>query len=103
MSEGGGPSAIGKKMAERREFLKLATVSLGAVGAARFAPWILEAEAAQAAAVDVVRNDVAEAALAAARRLGAAYADIRINRLRSESVSTREQQVQNVSRTQSVG
>jgi TldD protein len=90
-------------MAKRREFLKLATVSLGAATAAKFAPWILDAEAAQAAAVDAVRNDVADAALEAARRLGASYADVRVNRLRSEAVSTREQQVQNVSRNQSVG
>ena len=90
-------------MAKRREFLKVATVSLGAVGVARIAPWIIEAEAAQASAVDAIRNDLADAALAAARRLGASYADVRVNRLRSESVSTREQQVQNVSRNQSVG
>jgi TldD protein len=90
-------------MAKRREFLRAATVSLGAVGLARIAPWVLEAEAAQAAAVDAIRNDLADAALAAARRLGASYADVRVNRLRSEAVSTREQQVQNVSRNHSAG
>jgi TldD protein len=90
-------------MAERRDFLKLATISVGALGAARFAPWLLEAEAAQAGAVEAIRNDIADAALEAARRLGAAYADVRVNRLRTEAVSTREQQVQNVSRNQSVG
>jgi TldD protein len=90
-------------MAKRREFLKGAAVSLGAVGIAHVAPWILEAEAAQAAAVDAIRHDLADTALAAARRLGASYADVRVNRLRSESVSTREQQVQNVSRNQSAG
>jgi TldD protein len=87
----------------RREFLRVSAGAPGAVGAARLAPWTLEAEAAQAAAVDAVRDDVAEAALAAARRRGATYADIRINRRRSESVSTREQQVRDVSRNQSVG
>ena len=90
-------------MAKRREFLKLASVSLGAAGITRFAPWVLEAQAAQAGAVEAIRNDVADAALEAARRLGAMYADVRVNRLRTESVSTREQQVQNVSRNQSVG
>ena len=90
-------------MAKRREFLKLASVSLGAAGITRFAPWVLEAQAAQAGAVEAIRNDVADAALEAARRLGAIYADARVNRLRTESVSTREQQVQNVSRNQSVG
>jgi TldD protein len=90
-------------MAKRREFLKLASVSLGAAGITRFAPWVLEAQAAQAGAVEAIRNDLADAALEAARRLGAMYADVRVNRLRTESVSTREQQVQNVSRNQSVG
>jgi TldD protein len=90
-------------MAKRREFLQLATAAVGAAGAARFAPWVLDAEAAQASAVDAIRNDLADAALTAARRLGASYADVRVNRLRSESVSTREQQVQNVSRNQSTG
>jgi TldD protein len=87
----------------RRDFLKLATAGIGAVSALRFAPWILDAEAAQASAVDAIRNDLADAALAAARRLGASYADVRVNRLRSEGVSTREQQVQNVARNQSAG
>jgi TldD protein len=87
----------------RRDFLRLATAGIGAVNALRFAPWILDAEAAQASAVDAIRNDLADAALAAARRLGASYADIRVNHLRSEAVSTREQQVQNVARNQSAG
>ncbi len=87
----------------RRDFLKLATGTLGIVSATRLAPWMLEAEAAQAAAVDAVRSNVADAALATAKRLGATYADVRVNRRRSESISTREQQVQNVSRNQSVG
>jgi TldD protein len=90
-------------MAKRRDFLQLATAAVGAAGVARFAPWVLDAEAAQASAVDAIRNDLADAALTAARRLGASYADVRVNRLRSESVSTREQQVQNVSRNQSTG
>jgi TldD protein len=42
-------------------------------------------------------------AMARAKQLGAHYADIRINRYRTESINTREQQVQNVSRTQSFG
>ncbi len=88
---------------DRRDFLKLATGTLAVVSAARFAPWTLEVEAAQAAALEAVQNDVADAALGAAARLGASYADIRIIRLQTEAVSTREQQVQNVSRNQSVG
>ncbi len=55
------------------------------------------------AAGDAVRAEVAEAALARAAQLGASYADIRINRYRRESIATREQQVQNVSRSMSYG
>jgi TldD protein len=52
---------------------------------------------------DAIRADVADAALAHASKLGASYADIRINRYRRESIATREQQVQNVSRSMSYG
>ena len=100
---GGGAPPQCLKMLSAAIFSKLATAGIGAVSALRLAPWILEAEAAQASAVDAIRNDLADAALAAARRLGASYADVRVNRLRSEAVSTREQQVQNVSRNQSAG
>ena len=52
---------------------------------------------------DAKRAEVAEAALAHAAKLGASYADIRINRYRREAIATREQQVQNVSRSTSYG
>src|SRR5947199_6838781 len=82
----------------RRDFLK----TTGFVcGAAALPSWVVEAEAAEAAAID--KNKLAEVALARARKLGVSYADIRINRYRNESIFTREQQVQNVSRTQSFG
>jgi len=84
----------------RRAFLKTAT---GAFGAVALAPWIREAEAAQADLVARARATVADAVLASARRLGASYADVRVSRYRVESIATREQQVQNVSRTQTAG
>ena len=52
---------------------------------------------------DAGRAEVAEVALKQAATLGATYADIRINRYRRESISTRERQVQNVSRSASYG
>ena len=52
---------------------------------------------------DAKRAEVAELAIARATQLGASYADIRINRYRRESIATREQQVQNVSRGTSYG
>lgn len=82
----------------RRDFMKTTGF---AAGAAVLPAWVLEAEAAQAAAVD--RHKLADVALATATTLGASYADIRINRYRVESIATRERQVQNVSRNQSFG
>ena len=78
----------------RREFL----CTSGVVVAGVFVPdW---AGAFQAGASDDARRaEVADAALSHAAKLGASYADIRVNRYRRESISTREQQVQNVSRT----
>src|SRR6188768_1651817 len=55
------------------------------------------------AAGDAARAEAAETALARAASLGAAYADIRINRYRRESIATRERQIQNVSRSASYG
>ncbi|HYN84614.1 MAG TPA: metallopeptidase TldD-related protein [Pyrinomonadaceae bacterium] len=85
--------------ASRREFLKTGALAAGA--AVTLPAWVCEVEAAQAAAVN--KNKLADVALSAAKRLGASYADIRISRYRQESVSTRERQVQNVSRSQSFG
>jgi TldD protein len=82
----------------RRDFLKTAGVALGAV---TLPSWVFEAEARGDVAVD--KNKLADVALSTAKRLGATYADIRINRYRFEAISTREQQVQNVSRSQSFG
>jgi TldD protein len=52
---------------------------------------------------DALRAEIADAALARAKALGADYADIRVNRYRRESIATRERQVQNVSRSTSRG
>ena len=82
----------------RRDFLK--TTGL-VCGMASLPSWVLEAEAAEAVAID--KNKLADVAISHAKKLGATYADIRINRYRNESIFTREERVQNVSRTQSFG
>jgi TldD protein len=82
----------------RRNFLKTTGTACGAVLLPSF---VTEMEAAEAAGIDKTR--LAEAAISRAKKLGATYADIRINRYRNETIVTREQQVQNVSRTQSFG
>ena len=62
--------------------------ALQQAGALALPSWALNAQAEEAPPVD--RAAIAEAALAAARKAGASYADIRINRYRNETISARE-------------
>ena len=89
----------------RREFMKTAGTAAGVAILPRTLPvWISEVEVAEAAAAETVdKRALADIALSTARKLGVSYADIRINRYRTESISTREKQVQNVSRSQNFG
>ncbi len=48
-------------------------------------------------------RDLADAALAAARKAGASYADIRINRYRNQFIFTRDRRVQNIVNTEDYG
>src|SRR6188474_3101726 len=84
----------------RRDFIKTTGALCGGAAAGQLS-WSLEAAEARFARID--RHDLAALALARAKKLGASYADIRINRYRNESVFTREQQVLNVSRNHSFG
>jgi TldD protein len=85
----------------RREFVKTSAIAFGA--AAVLPSWVYEAQAAGEALFDVNKDALADAALATAKKLGASYADIRINRYRLEAVNTRERQVLNVSSGQNFG
>jgi TldD protein len=88
----------------RRSFIKTAGVAAGVVALPSLPSWVCEVEVAEAAAAAAVdKNALADIALSIARKLGATYADIRINRYRNEQISTREKQVQNVSRSQNFG
>jgi TldD protein len=89
----------------RRDFLKTTGILTGAaLGAGTLPSWLLEAEAAEAAVADAaLKEKMAGEALSTAQRLGASYADIRIIRYRFESIATRERQVQQVARSQSMG
>ena len=82
----------------RRQFIATGTAAI----AASYAPAWAEIWP-QGPAVDAVRAEVADVALARAAALGASYADIRVSRYRRESIATREKQVQNVSRSTSYG
>jgi len=84
----------------RRDFIKTAGV---AIGAAALPVWAMNNEAASALWAEVNKDAFADAALATAKKLGASYADIRINRYRNQNVSTRERQVLNVSSAQNFG
>jgi TldD protein len=84
----------------RRDFLKTAGLTACALS---IPAWVLEAEAAVGERFAADKNQVADAALAAAKRLGASYADVRVNRYRTEFITTRERQVQNVARNQNYG
>ncbi|MEK7857092.1 MAG: DNA gyrase modulator, partial [Acidobacteriota bacterium] len=84
----------------RRDFIRTAGVALGA---ASLPSWVYTAHASTPAFAEINKDALAEVALATAKKLGASYADIRINRYRLEAVSTRERQVQNLSSGQNFG
>lgn len=84
----------------RRDFIKTAAVGLGAL---TVPSWLHDAYAITVPVPDVNKDTLADAALSTAKKLGATYADIRINRYRLEAVTTRERQVQNVSSGQNFG
>src|SRR5688572_5364742 len=48
-------------------------------------------------------RDLADAALASARKAGASYADVRINRYRNQFIFTRDRRVQNIVNTEDYG
>ena len=88
----------------RRDFIKTAGVAAGALSLSSLPSWISDVVAAEEKAANGVdKNALADIAISTAKKLGVSYADIRINRYRNESIATREQQVQNVSRGQNFG
>ena len=100
-------------MTTRRDFLKQGGIGFGAAALAGTSiagiPRLLSAAPAPAGgALDTFADPAATkavmaAALAAARSAGAAYADVRISRQRQNFVFTREQQIQNVVDTDTLG
>ena len=84
----------------RRKFIKTAGMAAGVAvfpSTSLASTGVLEPAEIAAAALD--KNRLADIALRTARKLGVSYADIHINRYRNETISTREKQVQNVSRS----
>lgn len=84
----------------RRDFLKTTAIALGA---AALPTWAYSADLSGKPLPDFDKNSLADAALRLAKKLGASYADIRINKYRIESLSTREREVQSVAKGQNYG
>ncbi len=84
----------------RREFLKSSAMVLGATA---LPTWIYGARLTDAPLPVFDQDDLADVALALARKLGTSYADIRINKYRMEMVHTRERQVQAVVKSSDYG
>ena len=84
----------------RRDFLKTTGIALGAMA---IPSWAYSADLTSKPLPDFDKNKLADAALSLAKKLGASYADIRINKYRIESINTREKQVQSVAKGQNYG
>ena len=84
----------------RRDFIRYSGAALGTL---TVPGWLYSARIGEFRFEDVDRDSIADAALAEAKKLGASYADIRINKYRIESVGTRERQVQFVSKGENAG
>jgi TldD protein len=83
-------------MIDRRRFVQ-SMLALGAAAGTRSSSVLLAAPPNDAA------SDLADAALSAAKRAGASYADIRINRYRNQFIFTRDRRVQNIVNTEDYG
>jgi TldD protein len=96
-------------MATRRDFLKHGGVALGALaanpGVGSLPPGLFPSASTPAAEPpdDAATKALMAAALGAARAAGASYADVRVGRQRQNFVFTRENQIQNVVDTDSLG
>ena len=83
-------------MIDRRGFVQ-SLIALGAAAGLRPATTVFGAMAS-----DDLKS-LADAALATARKAGASYADIRINRYRNQFIFTRDRRVQNIVDTEDYG
>jgi TldD protein len=80
----------------RREFLSISSFALGI---ASLHPKRLYSDASKS----IDKDQLADVSLISSKRLGASYADIRINRETSEAIFTREHQVEDVVQSESFG
>lgn len=85
---------------QRREFLKLS-----GLGAAMSLPAsrLIAAEALQTPLAVSFKKNLADAALAAATEAGASYCDVRIGRYLQQFITTRDDSVEEITNTESIG
>ena len=84
----------------RRDFLRTTSIALGAMA---IPSWAYSADLTSKPLPVFDKSKLADAALSLAKKVRASYADIRINKYRIESISTREKQVQSVAKGQNYG
>ena len=83
-------------MIDRRRFVQ-SMIALGAASSVRPSGTLFAAQ------TSTELRDLADAALASAKKVGASYADIRINRYRVQFIFTRDRRVQNIVNTEDYG
>ena len=88
---------------DRRQFLVLGGVGLGGLIVPSAYTRAIAAEELQSTLDVAVKKSLADAALNAARDAGASYCDVRVGRYLQQFVVTREDKVQNVVNTESMG
>ena len=91
---------------KRKEFLQMAGMGIGALAIPKlpFGTRLIDpAEALQGGMDVAVKKQLADIALNAARSGGATYADVRMGRYLNQFVVTRENRVQAIANTESLG
>jgi TldD protein len=84
----------------RREFVKTSALALGVT---TLPSWVRGADLSGAPMPKVDNNALADTALNLAKKLGAQYCDIRVNKYRIESLAARERQIQRVASGKNAG
>ncbi len=84
----------------RRDFIKATALALGAT---TLPTWVYSADLSGRPLPDVDKNAIADAALKLAKKLGAEYCDVRVNKYRIESLAAREREIRRVASGQNAG
>ncbi|HVF95722.1 MAG TPA: TldD/PmbA family protein [Flavisolibacter sp.] len=90
---------------KRKDFLQMTTLGFGALMLPDYllGKPITAADLLNTGIDTKVKKELADAALAEAKKGGATYADVRIGRYLSQSIATRETRVQNIANNESFG